>query len=408
MRKAFVLIHRWIGLAILLFIAVAAITGTILAFDKELDRWLNDDWYYVEPQGRRMTVDELIPIAEQYYPGRTVTNARIEDDPTRSAEFSLLMQGGVSNESAGVFATVTKYQNIFINPYTGVVLGGRAKGDAGLDRRHLIPFLTKLHYTWYAGSFGKWVIGIAALIWLLDHFWAVYLSFPNATSWKKSFQFRWGQGGHKLNFDMHRSGSMWTLPILLVLALTSVYLNLGPQFKWIVNKFSPLTVVECTCHVDLSKKWSGTTVSWENAINLAREVKPDLTVGSMMFLPDTRKFVVSMKGPDDLTSESGMTKVYINATNGALMHVHDRSMETAGDTFVKWMLPLHNGRIFGLFGQIIILLSGIVITIICVTGYLIYAKKAKARDAKQSIPSRNVDGDGPIAYSPQSSNQSNS
>jgi len=48
-------------------------------------------------------------------------------------------------------------------------------------------------------------------------------------------------------------------------------------------------------------------------------------------------------------------------------------------------LPLHNGRVFGLFGQILILLSGIVITAICVTGFLIYAKKARARELKQSI-----------------------
>lgn len=68
------------------------------------------------------------------------------------------------------------------------------------------------------------------------------------------------------------------------------------------------------------------------------------------------------------------------------MHVHDRSLETAGDTFNAWQLPLHNGRVFGLFGQIIILLSSIVITIICITGFLIYAKKSKACDAKKSLP----------------------
>ncbi|OGT22622.1 MAG: hypothetical protein A2342_04925 [Gallionellales bacterium RIFOXYB12_FULL_54_9] len=105
----------------------------------------------------------------------------------------------------------------------------------------------------------------------------------------------------------------------------------------------------------------------------------------MTFMPDTRKFIVSMKGPEDLTREVGMTKVYVNAMTGELMHVHDRSAETAGDTFNAWQLPLHNGRVFGLFGQIFILLSGIVITIICVSGFLIYAKKARARKFKQPM-----------------------
>jgi uncharacterized iron-regulated membrane protein len=125
------------------------------------------------------------------------------------------------------------------------------------------------------------------------------------------------------------------------------------------------------------------TASWDGAIKLAQQTKPDMVVGGMTFLPDTRKFIVSMKSSEDLTAEVGMTKVYVNAITGELMHVHNRSAETAGDTFNAWQLPLHSGRVFGIIGQIIILLSGIVITIICVTGFLIYLKKAKARDAKK-------------------------
>jgi len=228
------------------------------------------------------------------------------------------------------------------------------------------------------------------VLWLLDHFGAVYLSFPKLKSWRKSFQFRWKEVGHKLNFDMHRSGSMWILPVLLALSLSSIYLNLNEQFKWAVSKLSPITAVECSCHVDPNAKWLADTASWDGAIKLAQKTKPDLTVGGLTFLPDTRKFIVSMKGANDLTEEVGMTRVYVNATNGELMHVHDRSMETSGDTFLAWLFPLHSGRVFGVVGQIIILLSGIIITIICVTGFLIYAKKAKARDAKKVQPANNA------------------
>jgi uncharacterized iron-regulated membrane protein len=378
MRKVIVCLHRWVGLAVLLFIAVAAITGTVLSFDKELDRWLNDDWYYVKSQSVRMPMDQLVPRAESFMPGSRVTFVRVDSDPTRSYHFYLKSKPA-PGDGKGLM------HNVFVDPYTGAILGGRESGAFGLDKRHLIPMLVKLHYTWYLGDFGKWLIGIAALLWLLDHFGAVYLSFPNLKSWKKSFQFRWRSMGHKLNFDMHRSGSMWILPVLLALALSSVYLNLNEQFKWVVNRFSPVTTVECACHVDPNAKWLADTASWDGAIRLAQATRPDLTVAAMTFMPDTRKFIVSMKGPEDLTKEVGMTKVYVNAVTGELMHVHDRSAETAGDTFNAWQLPLHNGRVFGLFGQILILLSGIVITVICVTGFLIYAKKAKARVAKKTV-----------------------
>jgi uncharacterized iron-regulated membrane protein len=381
MRKVVVYLHRWVGLAVLLFIGVAAVTGTVLSFDKELDRWLNDDWYYVNPQTARLPMDQLVPRAEAFMPGSRVTFVRMDADPARAYHF-FLKSRPVAGEEKGLT------HNVFVDPYTGVILGGRESGAFGVDKRHIIPMLVKLHYTWYMGDFGKWLIGIAAVLWLIDHFGAVYLSFPNLKSWKKSFQFRWAAGGHKLNFDMHRSGSMWILPVLIALALSSVYLNLNTQFKWVVNKFSPLTTVECACHVDPNAKWLADTASWDGAIKLAQATKPELAVAAMTFMPDTRKFIVSMKGPEDLTKEVGMTKVYVNAITGELMHVHDRHAETAGDTFNAWQLPLHNGRVFGLFGQIIILLSGIVITLICVTAFLIYAKKAKARDTKKTVATR--------------------
>jgi len=377
MRKVVVYLHRWVGLAVLLFIGVAAVTGTVLSFDKELDRWLNDDWYYVNPQTVRLPMDQLVTRAETFIAGSRVTFVRMDADPARSYHF-FLKRKPAAGEEKGLT------HNVFVDPYTGAILGGRESGAFGVDKRHFIPMLVKLHYTWYMGDFGKWLIGIAAVLWLLDHFGAVYLSFPNLKSWKKSFQFRWTAGGHKLNFDMHRSGSMWILPVLIALALSSVYLNLNTQFKWVVNKFSPLTMVECACHVDPNAKWLADTASWDGAIKLAQTTQPELAVAAMTFMPDTRKFIVSMKGPEDLTNEVGMTKVYVNAMTGELMHVHDRHAETAGDTFNAWQLPLHNGRVFGLFGQIIILLSGIVITLICVTAFLIYAKKARARKAKNA------------------------
>ena len=382
MRKAIVFLHRWVGLAVLLFIAITAITGTIIAFDKEIDHTLNDDLFYVQPAGQRLGMDELVKRAEAVYAGKRVTFVRSPEEANKAYEFYLRTPNAAGAEEASMFKATSKYHTVYMNPYTGLVLGSRVNGEFGLDKRHIIPFLVRFHYSLYLGAFGKWLLGIAALLWLLDHFGAVYLSFPNLKSWKKSFAFRWNAGGHKLNFDMHRSGSMWILPVLIALALSSVYLNLNDQFKWVVNKFSPVTTVECACHVDPNAKWLANTASWDAAIKLAQQTKPDMVVGGMTFLPDTRKFIVSMKSSADLTKEVGMTKVYVNAITGELMHVHDRSAETAGDTFNAWQLPLHTGRVFGVIGQIIILLSGIVITLICVTGFLIYLKKARARDAK--------------------------
>jgi hypothetical protein len=41
MRPSFKLLHRWAGLFIVLFLFVAGATGAVIAWDHELDKWLN-------------------------------------------------------------------------------------------------------------------------------------------------------------------------------------------------------------------------------------------------------------------------------------------------------------------------------------------------------------------------------
>ena len=41
MRSILLYLHRYLGLAMALFLALAGLTGSILAFHHELDEWLN-------------------------------------------------------------------------------------------------------------------------------------------------------------------------------------------------------------------------------------------------------------------------------------------------------------------------------------------------------------------------------
>ncbi|NWE37006.1 PepSY domain-containing protein, partial [Pseudomonas gingeri] len=51
MRALLVLLHRYIGLATALFLMIAGITGSLLAFNHELDEWLNPGFYKATAEG---------------------------------------------------------------------------------------------------------------------------------------------------------------------------------------------------------------------------------------------------------------------------------------------------------------------------------------------------------------------
>ncbi|MGF6133292.1 putative iron-regulated membrane protein [Pseudomonas sp. EB276 TE3739] len=54
MRAFLVLLHRYIGLATAVFLLLAGLTGSVLAFNHELDEWLNPQFYEATSVGERL------------------------------------------------------------------------------------------------------------------------------------------------------------------------------------------------------------------------------------------------------------------------------------------------------------------------------------------------------------------
>ena len=139
------------------------------------------------------------------------------------------------------------FNQVALDPVNGEMRGKRMWGELSLSRENLLPFLYKLHYSMHLPDgfgieFGIWFMGILAIVWTIDCFIALSISFPSASAWSKSFGFRWRQGGAKLNFDLHRSGGVWVWGILLILAVTAISMNLKQEImRPLVSVFSPLT-----------------------------------------------------------------------------------------------------------------------------------------------------------------------
>jgi uncharacterized iron-regulated membrane protein len=111
------------------------------------------------------------------------------------------------------------------------------------------------------------------VVWVLDCFIALWISFPNWRSWRKSFAFRWAQGGHKLNFDLHRSSAVWLWLFMLLLAITSVSMNLNTQIvRPVVAWFSPLSEDVFASRVPRALEQPIIpAISRENIVSLARQ-----------------------------------------------------------------------------------------------------------------------------------------
>lgn len=393
MRAILVRLHRWFGLSAALFLFVSGLTGAIISWDHELDAWLNPKLFYAQSTGTPIPPLELARRLEAQDPRIQVRYMALAHEPGHA--FTPFLQARVNPATGQLFEP--GYNQIALDPVTGASQAQRQWGEISLSRENLLPFLYKLHYSMHlpeVGGFetGVWLMGLIAIAWVIDCFVSLWISFPKFSAWRKSFAFRWKEGGYRLTFDLHRSGGVWLWLVLLMLAVTSVSMNLQFQvMRPIVSAFSTLSPSPFASRTMLPpEKPVIAQISREQAIAIAEKEaqKRGWTdpAGGIFESSEYGVFGVGFFQPGNDHGDGGLGNpwIYIDSQTGALAGDQVPGTGSAGDIFMQAMFPLHSGRIFGLAGRILISLTGLMIAVFCVTGVMIWAKKRRARLKKSS------------------------
>ncbi|WP_343584773.1 PepSY-associated TM helix domain-containing protein [Herbaspirillum sp.] len=393
MRAFLVILHRWFGLAAAVFLFIAGATGAVISWDHELDAWLNPRLFHADSAGRPGAGApkgglELANLVEQAEPKLRVTYVLAESEPGHT--IGMVVEPRIDPATAKPYPL--DYNQIAVDPVTADIQGRRMWGAVSLSRENLLPFLYKLHYTMHLpdmGGFetGIWLMGIIGIVWALDCFIALYLSFPNWRSWRKSFAFRWREGGHKLNFDLHRSGGVWIWALLLVLAVTSVSMNLERQvMRPLLQTVSSLTPGPFDTRTPVAPgKAREPRISREQAVELGRRegLKLGLAdpVGGVFYSPMFGVYGVGFFQPGNDHGDIGLGNawLYFDADTGAYAGGRIPGSGSAGDIFLQAQFPLHSGRILGLPGRILISFMGALVAMLSVTGVVIWVRKRRAR-----------------------------
>jgi uncharacterized iron-regulated membrane protein len=381
-------LHRWSGLALLLFLFVAGLTGAILAFRWEIDRAINPKLFTVASQSQALSQGELIARIEQTHPQALVSTIILPQSKTDVA--IVYLKSKMEAHAAHVHVVGMKgsidFNQLLVNPYTAEVLAERSSAKLVMSWANFIPDMVRLHYTLFLDEFGAWLMGVSALVWFVTTFVGVWLAWPSTWralgSWRSVLSVRWGKGGYKLNYDLHRSPGLITLPILLVVAFTSVYLNLPVMVKPVVKALSPATgsfVVPKVATMDPA----ALKVSAEEAMGAAQSQYPAGRIQSVGRDFGKGVYSVRVQLPGDV-SPTGNTTVYVSMKDARPVAVRSLEGGSAGDVFQAWMFPLHTGQAFGLLGQWLIFLGAVVLVLACYTGLYVWLRKRRGKQSQRA------------------------
>jgi uncharacterized iron-regulated membrane protein len=415
MRQALVRLHRYNGLALAAFLLVASLTGSLLAWNDELEALISPALFRVTPPSPDATpLDPLVlrERAQAAYPRTFVARVPLQIEPGHALEFRLY---ALPDPATGNFPKLDN-DEIFIDPYTGEVLGERKSGDLSQGARNIMPFIYELHYALALGNAGTILMGVVGLLWTLDCFISAWLTFPvrarsaNAapwlSRWQPAWQVRWRGGSYKLNFDLHRAGGLWLWLMLFVLAWSSVAFNLRPVYDVTMRTLLPYQPDSPA--PQLSRPLLKPPVSWAEAREIGRRRLTEQAgqrgirvINEYMLIYDPRNGIYNYyaRTDRDVSERWGITRVSLDARDGRMTAFWLPTGGAAGDSVRTWLTTLHMAAVWGLPLRIFMSLCGLAIAMLCVTGVLIWLRKRRAR---QQAPRRETRGSSQHEVAPQS------
>lgn len=357
--------HRWFGLGAALWLLLLALTGSVIAFYDELDRALNPDWRGVAVAGAapKVPVDAALSKVATALPG---FSPRMVDLPEQAGH-TIAMIGSMTLDGEEVPAQA------FIDAEGRTVLGWRQMGVLALDRRHLMDTIYGLHVELLLGEMAAWLLGLLALLWMLDHLAALILSFPSRARWREAFLIK-GRGFNlRWLFDLHRASGLWLYPATFILALTGLTLTWHEETRWVARWATPVSE---RLHVSMPP-WPAPAdpIGADQALSTVAAVTK-ARADSLMLLPRQGVYGVRSFDARDLDG-MGRLWTYVDMADGRIVGQRHDNGEGPGDAFFAWQYPLHSGKVLGLPGRIIVAAAGVATAGLCLTGVFLWAKRRR-------------------------------
>jgi len=347
-RQILFWIHFTAGVVCGLAIGLMCLTGTVLAFEKDLVAWAERDARRIDPASMgapRLTLDEM---------QQRLRNARPDARPA-----SIVIQ----NDPQAAVAFVAGRTGFYVNPYTGEIRQPESQSLGGFMQR-----MIELHrYLGFSGTEsrprGKLINGIANLAFCVLGFTGLYLWMPRSWSWRSLrpvIWFRQNSSGRARDFNWHNTIGFWSAPVLIALTLTAMPIS----FRWAGSLLYTLTGNELPATGPQSSGAPPPAAPVPEppagATAVARAV---LLADVQRELPDWQSITLRFAGPGPGQSESftvrenatwprtATTTLQYDPFTGKLLRRDGYEDLNGARKLRAWTRYLHTGEAVGMIGQ---------------------------------------------------------
>jgi len=391
MRKSMLLIHRWAGILLAVFLMLAGMTGSLLAFHHEIDAWLVPELHIVPPSTTTARLDEVAAHIEATHPGLVVGYFLFS--AKEGSTIRAVMNTVEAAEAGRLDRDSPRPSEIYVNPHSGAVLGARNWGEAGLSRAHLVPMIYRFHMSLLLGKTGQWIMGIIAALWIATMLVGAFLAVPRLAHFRKAFAVKWRSSRARMLFDLHRTTGLVGAMLLIVIAFTGLYMNLPQVIEPAVAAVSPFSERPASVRAPDQRRIQTWRIGWDAALATARAAHPTDPVAGIGKIEARGYYQVRFLLQGDIM-DSGTIRYFVDGRNGQLLGQFNHRNGTLGDKVRVWQFPLHSGQGFGMPGRVLVLVLGLLPPLLVLTGLWLWLRRRRLRRAAATVaditPSSNL------------------
>ncbi len=338
LRKILFWGHLITGCVVGLLIANMAISGMVLAFAPQIVDWSERGSSEIHgPLLARapLPAESLLAIAEKVKPNVFITGLTFRSSPVASWFINF------SQEERG----------LYLDPYTGEVLGFGSKA------RTLLLKVEDWHQRFSQKNWGVRVTGVISAGFLMMLLSGLCLWVPRefcSAAFAGRLYFQKGLKGKARDWNWHNTIGFWSSPFILITVVTGLVMSYLPsrQNKKVPDQRAPAMAIYPTIYIALAKS---KMADWEE-INLRFPKKNGDPVTA--FIKTNKK----QWGPPN------RARLKINAFSGEEISWEPAGGGNMNQRWRAWVTPLHTGRAWGGWGQLIMFFSAVGSLILVYTG----------------------------------------
>lgn len=387
MRNLWIQVHLWLGLTLGLVLAVVSLSGAALALSTPLAKWELgsmlfpdgiDERQLLTTPASELPLDEWIRAAQAAYP-------ELHSVQVLAAPHAVPFPANVPLLAGPMDPVLARGKDLHvvvsINPVSGKPI------DRVILEATFLGNLLAFHATLLGGKSGLLLVATAGFVALMSLITGIYLWWPRGDYWAQAFKYRTQARGRIWLISLHSVSAAWLLvPLLLVLVTGSYQLTPAPYDR-IATLASPVREYQPVANRKAAEQCAQ-QISAAQAVRSAITVHPGLSL-RLITKPENLcdPFIVSLSTPERLASRAMYTEVWVDRQTGEVLESRRGDELTASESMQAWIVPLHTNLAAGAFGTLLVVLTGLLVPLLYVTGLWAWIRQQLNRRADASLES---------------------